>query len=69
MTCILEPQQCKLIYKVSFLSLGTSMYAFYNKHYSLSYVTGGVFLTSINYWKHPDYSWRRYVDIFLSYLR
>jgi hypothetical protein len=24
---------------------------------------GGVFLTSINYWRKPDYSWRRYVDM------
>ena len=40
------------------------MYAVYNGHYDLSICTGGVFLTSINYWRYPVYSsWRRYLDI------
>lgn len=63
MKCILYPEQYKIIYNVSFLSLGTSMYALYNGHYYLSMCPGGVFLTSINYWIYPDYSWRRYLDM------
>jgi hypothetical protein len=63
MKCILYPEQYKIIYRISFLSLGTSMYALYNKHYYLSICPGGVFLTSINYWIYPDYSWRRYLDM------
>ena len=35
----------------------------YKGHYDLVLVPGGVFLTSINYWHKPDYSWRRYVDM------
>ena len=63
MECVLYPEQYKIIYNISFLSLGSSMYAVYNGHYSLSICSGGVFLTSINYWKYPTYSWRRYLDI------
>jgi len=63
MDCILEPNQYKLIYRVSFLSFGSAVYAAYNGYYILSLCPGGVFLTSINYWRKPDYSWRRYVDM------
>jgi hypothetical protein len=63
MESILYPEQSKLIYNVSFLSLGSSIYAVYNGYYDLAVCPGGVFLTSINYWKQPDYSWRRYLDI------
>uniref|UniRef100_A0A6C0E706 Uncharacterized protein n=1 Tax=viral metagenome TaxID=1070528 RepID=A0A6C0E706_9ZZZZ len=63
MDCILYPKQCELILKFSFLSLGTSMYAVYNGRYDFAMCSGGVFLTSINYWKNPTYSWRRNLDI------
>lgn len=63
MECILYPEQYKIIYNISFLSLGSSIYAIYNGYYGLSICPGGVFLTSINYWKYPDYSWRRYLDM------
>lgn len=61
--CVLYDDQCRFIYKVSFLSLFSCLYALYRGHYDLSLVPGGVFLTSINYWHKPDYSWRRYVDM------
>ena len=63
MECILYPDQYKIIYNISFLSLGSSIYAVYNGYYCLSICPGGVFLTSINYWIYPDYSWRRYLDM------
>lgn len=63
MDCILPPEHYAVIYNVSFLSLGSSIYAIYNGYYSLSICSGGAFLTSINYWKKPDYSWRRYLDM------
>lgn len=59
----LTPEQYSFIYNVSFLSLGSSLYAIYNGYYKMSMYPGGVFLTSINYWRKPDYSWRRYLDI------
>jgi hypothetical protein len=63
MECILYPEQYKVIYNVSYLLLGSSIYAIYNGHYYLSLCPGGVFITSINYWRYPDYSWHRYVDM------
>ena len=64
MPCILYPEQYNVIYKISFLSLGSSIYAVYNGYYCLSIVPGGVFLTSINYWIYPEYcSWQRQLDM------
>ena len=60
---ILIPEQYNLIYRVSWLSFASSMYALQNKHYTLWFVPGSIFLTSINYWCKPDYSWRRYLDM------
>jgi|Laugrespbdmm15sd_2_1035082.scaffolds.fasta_scaffold01971_4 hypothetical protein len=47
----LHEQQYTIIYNVSFLSLGSSMYAMYNGYYGLSIYPGGAFLTSVNYWR------------------
>lgn len=63
MSCILEEEQYGLIYKVSLLALVTGIYAIYKGHYIMALSPVGVFLTSINYWRKPDYSWRRYVDM------
>jgi hypothetical protein len=63
METVLYPEQYKLIYNISFLCLISSIYAVYQRHYLLSIIPGGVFLTSINYWRYPDYSWRRYLDM------
>jgi len=65
--CILYPEQYSFIWKASFFSLFSCIYAFYNNQYDLAFVPGGVFLTSINYWYKPDYSWRRYVDMGVVY--
>jgi hypothetical protein len=63
MDCILTEEQYSNIYNVSFLSLGSSIYALHNRHFALALCPGSVFLTSINYWRKPDYSWRRYLDM------
>lgn len=60
---ILEPEQCKMIYNIAFVSLFSSMFGMYRQLYSHSIYPFVVFLTSINYWRHPDYSWRRYLDM------
>ena len=60
---ILIPEQYNLIYRVSWLSFASTLYALSNKHYTLFFVPGTIFLTSINYWRKPDYSWRRYLDM------
>lgn len=54
---ILYPNQSYFIWKVSWLSLISSIYAISQGYNDLAIVPGGVFLTSINYWRDPDYSW------------
>lgn len=60
----ISKQQGLILYRVSYLSLLSSLFAFYNGHYDLVLVPGGVFATSILFWSNPDStSWRRYVDM------
>ena len=60
---ILERPQYILIYRVSWLILASALYAFYREHYRLAFSTLCIFLTSINYWRYPTYSWRRDLDM------
>jgi hypothetical protein len=61
--CILHHAQYNYLWRISWLALGASMYAVYNNHYEFAPFTFAVFLSSINYWRKPDYSWRRYLDM------
>jgi hypothetical protein len=40
-----------------------SAYGFYQGHYISSFIPLSVFITSINYWRHPIYGWRRNADV------
>jgi hypothetical protein len=60
---ILTKQQANLLWSTSWFCFVSSLYAFSQSHYGLAVLPGGCFITSINYWRSPDYSWRRYVDI------
>lgn len=62
--CVLYPEQYRFIFKTSFLLLGTTLYAIKRGYYGIAIVPGGIFITSVNYWRKPDYSWRRTVDIY-----
>lgn len=59
---ILHREQFILIYRASYLSLVSCMYALYRGHH-LAIVPGSVFLSSVFYWQEPDYSYRRYLDM------
>ena len=63
MQTILQDEQYRLIYRISYISFLSSLYALYRNHRILALVPGSVFLSSINYWYRPDYSWRRYLDM------
>jgi hypothetical protein len=65
METILDEQQYMVLYRNSYTFLISSVYALYRKHYVLTIVPSMVFLTSINYWRKPDYSWRRYFDMII----
>ena len=58
----LSAEQYSLLYKTSFISLFSALYALYKSHYSVAFVPGCIFLTSINYWKNPTLR-KKYIDI------
>ena len=60
---VLPPDQSNFLWNLSWLSLASGIYGISQGHYNLAVVPIGVWITSINYWKKPDYSWRRYADI------
>ena len=62
MSTILEKEYSIVIYRTSYLSLVTLSYALYRKS-RMAIFPGTVFLTSINYWRNPTNSWRRFIDI------
>ena len=61
--CIMKRKYYSCIFRVSFLSFLSSIYAIYCECYDLAPVPGGVFLTSVNYWRRPTYGWRRNLDM------
>lgn len=61
--CILNNEQCYYLYKTSFFSLISVFASLFLKNIFVSLVPSSVFLSSIYYWKKPDYSIRRYIDM------
>jgi hypothetical protein len=59
----MQPKFYNVLWTTSWLSTISSGYAIWRGHYDCACVPGAVFLTSINYWRKPDYSWRRYIDM------
>jgi len=66
--CILSPENAIYIWRTSFLFFISSFYALYNGYIDFTLVLFCVFLNSINYWRKPDYSWRRNLDVFCAKL-
>ena len=60
---IIPREHYMTLFYVSWTTCISILYALYQCHYYLSIVPIGVLLFSLNYWRKPDYSWRRYVDI------
>lgn len=60
---IIEEKYYIQIYRASYSSCISSIYAIYIGQYTIAIVPGSVFLTSIHYWSKPDYSYRRYLDM------
>ena len=61
--CILHRRQYMAIYYVSHLLLVPLIYAIYKGQYIIGLGGLVVLATSLDYWKKPDYSYRRYIDI------
>ena len=65
---VLPPDQSGFLWNLSWLSLASGVYGITQGHYNLVVVPIGVWITSINYWRSPDYSWRRYMDIYFVHI-
>lgn len=65
---IYQPKHSRILWRASWLFLGTAAYATYQQHYDLAVAPMGIFLTSINYWRHPTYCPRRTADIICVWL-
>lgn len=65
---IYQPRHSRILWGASWLFLGTATYAAYQQHYDLAIAPAGIFITSINYWRHPTYSPRRTADIICVFL-
>ena len=61
--CVIKYEHYSYIYRISFICFFTSIYALHSECYELAAVPGGVFLTSVNYWRRPTYGWRRNLDM------
>jgi hypothetical protein len=61
--CILSNQQSNYLYKMSYVSLFSVFASLFLKNIYISLVPSSVLLSSIYYWKKPDYSIRRYIDM------
>jgi hypothetical protein len=60
---VMEEKYSSFIFRTSFISFFSSVYALYCGCYDLAAMPGGVFLTSVNYWRKPVYGWRRNLDM------
>jgi hypothetical protein len=63
------PEHSRILWTSSWLFLGSAIYTGYNQHYDLIIAPGGLFLTSINYWRNPRFnSWQRTLDVNFIYI-
>lgn len=62
---IFQPRHSRILFAASWLFLLSGLYAAYQGHYDLAICPAGIFVTSINYWRHPIYGWRRNLDILI----
>jgi hypothetical protein len=59
----LPPSHSKWLFGVSWLCFLSSLLCVYHGSWDFLCVPLGVGINSVNYWRKPDYGWRRYVDI------
>lgn len=67
-TALYLPKHSRIIWSASWLFLLTALYAVIQRHYDLAIGPAGIFITSINYWRHPVKGLRRNIDIAFVWL-
>jgi hypothetical protein len=60
---VLAPKYSKWLWRSSWVHFVTVICAYVMGAYDLSVLASMVLVTSLNYWRNPDYGYRRYVDI------
>ena len=50
------------LFWTSCLSICSCLYGIHKKQYKLAMYPLSIFITSVNYWRHPENNWRRLVD-------
>lgn len=66
--CIYDPCQYNYLWCSSWMFLSSTCYIMYHQKYSLIIWPGGIFITSLNYWKKPRFnSWERTLDVSYVY--
>jgi len=63
METIVPKAHYEYLYKSSFLTLISLIYALYRGYYYIALYPTGILITSLNYWRYPTNGWRRYLDI------
>lgn len=61
--CVLPKDQSNYLWKLSWISLPASLYGFWNGHTDTAIVPLCVWITSLNYWRHPKKDFRRLLDM------
>ena len=59
---ILPKQYSKYLFWTSFFTLGSGLFVLHKKQYYSACYPLSIFITSANYWRHPENNWRRYLD-------
>jgi hypothetical protein len=68
MNTIIPVEQYRILYGSSYLALVSLAYALYTAQPTVIPIgIGSIFLTSITYWHKPDHSWRRTLDMTVSF--
>jgi len=60
---ILQTSHCNFLKAMSGLTFMCGLYGFYKNQYILATFPLVVVVTSLNYWRKPEYGWRRNIDI------
>ena len=60
---LLLPAQYGILWKTSWITSLSALCAIYNKKYIDTCLLTGIFFTSINFWRYPNHSWRRTLDM------
>lgn len=60
---VIPPEAHWPVFWFSFIIIGTAGWGVYHQLYDFAVIVLSVWVTSVNYWRHPTLSWRRNMDM------